>query len=260
MDAPALTRAGVLEVWQTGSAAPAAFPKHSHDEMVISANLSGGERLWLDGRTYEAGPGDVTLYMPGAVQASRSLGDQPWQFVTLYAPPDWLEQVTQNQVQVRRAVAAAPQSLAFFRTLAGLRHPGRVEETALLLLESLGDLLEFGPHRGLASPPRAPLSAFIDRLCAFDLPVPTLGELAELAGLSPTGLVRAFRRTHGLPPLAWALDRRLIEARRRLRGAESLAAIALDLGFADQAHFTRAFRKVSGLTPGAYRKRASTVC
>jgi AraC family chemosensory pili system transcriptional regulator ChpD len=63
-----------------------------------------------------------------------------------------------------------------------------------------------------------------------------------------------------LPPLAWALDRRLIEARRRLRGAESLAAIALDLGFADQAHFTRAFRKVSGLTPGAYRKRASTVC
>lgn len=38
------------------------FEKHSHDEFVISANLCGLEDIWLDGRTFQADSGDLTLY------------------------------------------------------------------------------------------------------------------------------------------------------------------------------------------------------
>jgi AraC-like DNA-binding protein len=48
--------------------------------------------------------------------------------------------------------------------------------------------------------------------------------------------------------------RRLHEAAERLSSAEppDLARVAVDLGYADQAHFTRDFRTVTGLTPGEY--------
>lgn len=250
--APRLIRAGALEVWHTGSAAPAAFGKHTHDAMVISANLSGGESLWLDGRRFEAGPGDVTLYMPGQVQASQAIGQQPWEFVTLYAPLPWLEGALHAPLRGAVPVAAHPQTLPAFIRLAQARREADVTEAALLLLDALTPLLEVG-----AAPPsrRAPhLERVKARLRAFEQPPPSLEALADLAGLSPTGLVRAFRRETGLPPLAWALDQRLIEARHRLRGPEPIASLALALGFADQAHFTRAFRRAVGVPPGAYRK------
>jgi AraC-like DNA-binding protein len=47
--------------------------------------------------------------------------------------------------------------------------------------------------------------------------------------------------------------RRLELARERMRGERPLVEIALDAGFADQAHFTRAFRSAFGLTPARYR-------
>lgn len=250
--APRLIRAGALEVWHTGSAAPAAFAKHSHDEMVISANLSGGESLWLDGRSFEAGPGDVTLYMPGQIQASQAIGQQPWEFVTLYAPLSWLENALHAPVRGAVPVTPQPKTLPYFTRLARAASPSDVTEAALMLLGALAPVLDIGAP---AQAYRAPhLDRVKARLRAFEEPPPSLDALAALAGLSATGLVRAFRRETGLPPMAWALDQRLIEARQRLRGAEPIAALALDLGFSDQAHFTRAFRRAAGITPGAYRK------
>jgi hypothetical protein len=45
------------------------FPQHSHDEYVLSCNISGNETLTLDGRALEAGESCTTLYNPGQVQA-----------------------------------------------------------------------------------------------------------------------------------------------------------------------------------------------
>lgn len=44
------------------------FARHSHDECVIGVNLLGEEQVWLDRRTFEAGPGSITLYNPGQIQ------------------------------------------------------------------------------------------------------------------------------------------------------------------------------------------------
>ncbi|OAE12428.1 hypothetical protein AZH11_13410 [Pseudomonas simiae] len=44
------------------------FTRHSHDECVIGVNLVGEEKVWLDRREFEAGPGTITLYNPGQIQ------------------------------------------------------------------------------------------------------------------------------------------------------------------------------------------------
>jgi AraC-like DNA-binding protein len=56
----------------------------------------------------------------------------------------------------------------------------------------------------------------------------------------------------GLPLHAYHMQLRLHEARRRLRAGDAIAAVALDLGFADQSHLNRRFKGAFGVAPGAY--------
>lgn len=82
--------------------------------------------------------------------------------------------------------------------------------------------------------------------------------VAEDAGLSLRALQRLFREYVGASP-KWVVQRyRLHEAMARLESgqAQDLAALALDLGYFDQAHFIRDFKALLGRTPTAYRKAA----
>lgn len=81
-----------------------------------------------------------------------------------------------------------------------------------------------------------------------------LDELARVAELSPFHLIRLFRVRYGVTPFAYQRNLRVERARDALRSGESLAEIAASLGFADQSHLGRAFRKVMGATPGQYRQ------
>jgi AraC-like DNA-binding protein len=78
-------------------------------------------------------------------------------------------------------------------------------------------------------------------------------ELEALTGLTRYDLARQFRILLGTSPYRYLLMRRLELARDRIRDGCPLAAVAGDAGFADQAHFTRAFKSAFGLTPARYR-------
>jgi AraC-like DNA-binding protein len=84
----------------------------------------------------------------------------------------------------------------------------------------------------------------------------SLSELAELTGLSRSRLARGFKTSTGLAPYNWALHVRIEKAKESLKGLEnSIADTALALGFADQSHFTKVFRRVVGTTPAEWRSR-----
>ena len=82
-----------------------------------------------------------------------------------------------------------------------------------------------------------------------------LDELAQLTGLSQSYFCSAFRESTGMPPQQWQMKARVERAKNLLKqGDTPLASVAVGLGFADQAHLTRVFRKIVGTTPGAWRK------
>jgi len=83
-----------------------------------------------------------------------------------------------------------------------------------------------------------------------------VAELAAIAGTSPQHFARAFKRKLGEAPYAYVRRRRLDRARDAVRASdEPLHVIAARLGFADQAHLTRWFRRRFGVPPGALRRR-----
>ncbi|TCH96408.1 AraC family transcriptional regulator [Roseococcus sp. SYP-B2431] len=87
---------------------------------------------------------------------------------------------------------------------------------------------------------------------------PSLQALADLAGLSVAEFARCFRAATGETPHAFVTRRRIERAQALLRGRPSLplADLAVALGFADQAHFSRRFRQVTGTTPARFRRGA----
>lgn len=83
---------------------------------------------------------------------------------------------------------------------------------------------------------------------------PTLQVLADTVGMNRFVLVREFRHRFGVPPHAFVLRLRVERARSLLRRGGAISDVAQALGFADQAHLTRAFKKTLGVSPGAYRR------
>ncbi len=82
-----------------------------------------------------------------------------------------------------------------------------------------------------------------------------LAELADFCGLSATHVHRLFQRLLRMSPTEYLLALRLQEARRLLVTTEEpVSVIAQNTGFFDQSHFTKRFRRVTGMTPTQFRK------
>lgn len=97
--------------------------------------------------------------------------------------------------------------------------------------------------------------------CAKAYMVGRIGEsfavesVAALCGMSAPHFSRAFKISTGLPPYRWLVKRRIQHAKELLTaGPRSLADISMECGFSEQSHFTNAFRREAGMTPGAWRR------
>ncbi len=82
----------------------------------------------------------------------------------------------------------------------------------------------------------------------------SLEEVASLTKLSLSRFARGFKASTGLPPYKWLLKERIRRAQALMSAtATPIADIATIVGFADQSHFTKAFRRTTGTTPRYWR-------
>jgi AraC family transcriptional regulator len=83
----------------------------------------------------------------------------------------------------------------------------------------------------------------------------TLAAMASACGIGTKSFVRAFAATTGKSPYQYVIAARVERAKRLIeQDQEGLAEIALRCGFSHQEHLTRAFRRLTGQTPGRYRR------
>ncbi|MEG0246854.1 AraC family transcriptional regulator [Pseudomonas sp. WS 5412] len=235
------------------------FARHSHDECVIGVNLVGAEQVWLDRRTFEAGPGSITLYNPGQIQGGGAAEGAPWHFVSLYAGADRLAaDIGLAHLEFDRALCFAPELAAQLAQAAkgALSADPLVcglSEDALVLL--LGEVVRLSGVRlpssasggsWMVAQAQELLAAQLHQGVALD----TLGD--EL-GLSKFHVLRTFQKETGLSPRQWAMQLRTRRAKGLLRSGLSAAEVAHEVGFADQSHLNRHFRAAYGITPGRYQ-------
>jgi AraC family transcriptional regulator len=138
-----------------------------------------------------------------------------------------------------------------------------------LAAESLANLLAVHLIRNASAPrppagraygtlPRMKLRAAVEYIEGHLDAGPTLEQMAAAAHLSAYHFARRFKAATGLPPHQYVIARRVERARQLLEEGDdlSLAAIGVRVGFSDQSQFSHHFKRLVGVTPGQFRRRA----
>jgi AraC-like DNA-binding protein len=121
-----------------------------------------------------------------------------------------------------------------------------------LLLDAAVQAPSNGPIHGLA--PWQARRVVDHALANLEMPL-RVEDLASVTRLSTSHFSRAFKLSFRMSPHAYVVALRLARARAlMLGGDEQMSQIAAACGFADQAHFSRAFRRKVGCAPGLWRR------
>ncbi|GFM52756.1 transcriptional regulator [Pseudomonas cichorii] len=227
----------------------AEFPRHTHEEYVISANLCGRERIWYDGRSQEVLPGQVTLYNPMTVQSSRfcSAGAR---FISVHLDAAYVASVF-GTAQGPLFDEGAFIDGALFKVIAALHaanDDSRREEAPYELLAELSRFRDQGNVIVELDRVSQVVEFMLDNLYE-DI---DLQDISAMAGLSKFHLVRSFKTVKSLAPMQFLKQLRLIEVRKRLRRGDAAARVATELYFYDQGHMCNSFRRVMGISPNRY--------
>ncbi|OYV31618.1 MAG: AraC family transcriptional regulator [Thiomonas sp. 20-64-9] len=240
------------------------YSPHVHETFAIAVIEHGVEHFRCGAASYDAPAGTVVVVPPGEVHDGSRGCDAGWAYRVFYPRPELLGALMAElrdgdtrQPVFDRVVFDDP---ALFRALQGLHAALTASRDSLLRSwawrETMTPLLR---HAGVAEPASGREDAAVrtaqDLLRADADAALTLDDLARAVGLSPWHLNRVFSRTVGLPPHAWRNQWRLTQAKRLLRGGQSPGAVAASLGFADQSHLHRLFKRAFGVTPGGYAPR-----
>jgi transcriptional regulator GlxA family with amidase domain len=101
--------------------------------------------------------------------------------------------------------------------------------------------------------PGSALSGMAERLASD--PRSRIGDRVNHPATTREHASRALRRHYGFPPSVFRSEQRFRAALQLLADFQrSLVSVALDAGYADQAHLTRDFRARTGASPGAFRR------
>ncbi|MFB7113836.1 helix-turn-helix domain-containing protein [Streptomyces sp. NPDC056190] len=250
---------GVVEVFHAHFT-EYAYPMHVHEAWTLLIVDDGAVRYDLDRHEHGTPHDTVSLLPPHVPHNGSSVDPGGFRKRVLYLDathlgdeligaavdgPDLRDPVLRRRVgQVHTALALPGDEL-------------EAESRLALIGERLRAHLR--PRLAVGAPRRDP--ALARRLRELlDERVPqgvTLDEASALVQAHPTHLVRAFSGAYGIAPHQYLMSRRVDRARRLLLAGQKPAEVAAETGFYDQAHLTRHFRKLVGVTPGRYSRGTS---
>jgi AraC-like DNA-binding protein len=247
------------------------LPRHFHEELELGIRQGDGWQFNYRGAIHSVPSNTLVVTQPGEAHQADSKSDQDCTFRGLRVGVDLLRQVAIE-------VAGRDTELPFFpmplvcdrnfntqivRVHQALSQSISQLEQQTLILDLLAQLIlryaENPPCFANLGEERQP----VDRVRTYleehyDQEI-SLEQLARVANLSSFHLNRSFSRTFGMPPHAYQIQVRILQAKRLLRKQRSIEQVALATGFASQSHFGSHFKRLVCVTPRQYIQDSKNV-
>ncbi|MBP3953752.1 AraC family transcriptional regulator [Gemmata sp. G18] len=239
------------------------FPRHFHETYVVQVVESGVDKFYCRGALHEAGAGSVVCLNPSEVHTGGPAHGQVLRYRSFYLQTRYLAEVAsdlggsgQRAPEFHHCVISDPTLAARLAQVhAAIQPPTLRIEAEERLLDGATALLAavgYGRRVGALRREDGAVRVACEYLRANVSGQPSLDDLAAQTRLSRFHLLRVFRRATGLPPHQYLLNLRIEQARVLLRRGVPPAQVAASVGFADQSHLNRYFKRHIGITPGRY--------
>jgi AraC-like DNA-binding protein len=244
------------------------YAPHAHATFSIGAITGGTSTYCNRDAQQQVHAGSVVLMNPGDVHACNPIDDQAWSYLMLYVDCVWLADLQQQQ--------GFSQAPGFKRLDSILSEDAQLYSGVLSLYQCLTSDLSLADKQQTAERFFSLMLELLDSPAAANAQVHKqleqaanlirqhcgealkIEDMSSAAGLSPSYLNRAFKQHFGMTPHAYLLNQRIQLARNLLKQGQPLAEVALQTGFADQAHFQRAFKHLLAATPGHYQGQSAS--
>ena len=238
------------------------YQKHRHDAYAICLPTTGVLGFDYRGNSEISLPGQVVVLHPDEVHDGYAGAQEGFGYRQLYVEPALIFEAIQTMCSracslpfVRTPVVRNQKlSAAIISAFEGTREPLAIDS---LIVQVAEGLMEADPSfKHVSFPRHLDVDALKRARQYLDSQKTRLvhsSELEAVTGLSRYELARQFRAMCGTSPYRYLLMRRLDFARKLLAQGRSLVEVALEAGFADQAHFSRMFKATFGITPTRYR-------
>jgi AraC-like DNA-binding protein len=240
------------------------YAPHRHDTYGIGVTLGGVQTFHYRGEKRVSTPGRCIILHPDELHDGAAGDETGLRYRMFYLDPALLSEALAPLGESLPFVAMPVMDDPELKRLASLILD--MDDTHFSALQIDGYLAELAPVllrlANIRQPRKtaAPLSRLRevrDYLDANRFDAVGSSELEDVAGLDRFTIARQFRKEFGTSPHRYLLMRRLGSARERISLGQPLAEIAADTGFADQAHFSRHFKKAYGMTPGRWAALAT---
>jgi AraC family transcriptional regulator len=233
-----------------------ALPAHTHRNAYFSMLLDGSYREVFGSHSLDYRTGTTALH-PENFTHTDFIGGRGGRFFMAELSPEWLErtQALLPRFTLQPAFLSGEARQHFHRLYNEYRRADEWSPLAIegLVLETMAAMCRLRV-RSEATPPHW-LPQICEMLHAAPAQNVSMHALAERFSVDPVHLGRTFKGFTGESLARYRHRIRVERARQMLAGPRDLVEIAHELGFADQSHLTRIFRRETGTTPAEYRKQ-----
>lgn len=242
------------------------FTKHSHCEFAIGSIIHGVGGYWCRGTHHVLPRHTLTLMNPNESHTGYAVGDI-LQYKMLYVSEESVRSLLDintlrgfseiSSTDLGQETAVVLLELADLLNKGGKSVPAAAMRIEEMLTSLLARVFQRHGQQELRPPGREPQAVrrIADRInehvTSCHAEGLTIADLAGEVGLHPNYMIQSFSAARGISPHAYLLSLKICRSKTMIAQGMSPLDAALDLGFYDQSHFIRLFRKMVGITPGA---------
>lgn len=239
------------------------FPRHFHDYYVFGLMVSGERELLCNGLELQLSPSNLLIFNPRDNHECVSTAASPLlHYLGFNISEERMKEISLELTgesflpQFKPTVFSDESAESAFLEL----HQLIMQDTDELRKEELffvlfSRLFRKYTHTSLRSRPlrSAQIKEACDYLESHASETITLDDICQRVSVSKSSLIRSFSKQLGLTPHSYLMSIRVKKAQLLLKQGVASSEAAIKSGFADQAHFSNVFNRLTGLTPGSYQ-------